>query len=63
MLKLYFITGPADIGKSNVSKQLDKRFDKSALIEEDDIYHQVVGGCVPALKDGNHLDVLGKVWI
>ena len=63
MSKLYIITGPAGVGKSTVSKQLANRFSKSALIEGDEIYHQVVGGYVPAWKDGNHLDVFWKVCI
>ena len=63
MAKLYIITGPAGVGKSTVSKMLAERFEKSVLIEGDEIYHQVVGGYAPAWKDGNHLDVFWKVCI
>lgn len=61
MEKLYIITGPAGIGKSTVSKELAKRYSKSVVIEGDEIYHQVVGGYVPAWKDGNHLETFWKV--
>lgn len=63
MAKLYIITGPAGVGKSTVSKKLAERFDKSALIEGDEIYHQVVGGYVPAWKEGNHLDLFWSICI
>ena len=39
---LYIITGPAGVGKSTVSKMLAETKVKSALIEGDDIYHQVI---------------------
>lgn len=58
---LYIITGPAGVGKSTISKELAKSSSKSVLIEGDDIYHQVVGGYVPAWKDGNHLQTFWKV--
>ena len=61
MAKLYIITGPAGVGKSSVSKLLAERSNKSALIEGDEIYHQVVGGYAPAWKEGNHLDVFWKI--
>ena len=51
MPNLYIITGPAGVGKSTVSKKLAIASKKSALIEGDDIYHQVVGGYVPAWKE------------
>lgn len=60
---LYIITGPAGVGKSTVSKELAKSNNKSVLIEGDDIYHQVVGGYVPAWKDGNHLDVFWDICL
>lgn len=63
MSKLYIITGPAGVGKSTVSKRLAKKLSKSALIEGDEIYHQVIGGYTPAWKDGNHLDVFWKVCV
>ena len=48
MNTLYIITGPAGVGKTTISKGLAKRCKKSALIEGDDIYHQVISGYVPA---------------
>ena len=63
MSNLYIITGPAGVGKSTISKELAKRKKKSALIEGDEIYHQVVGGYVQAWKDGNHLDVFWKICL
>ena len=61
MAKLYIITGPAGVGKSTISKGIAESSEKSVLIEGDEIYHQVVGGYVPAWKEGNHLDVFWKV--
>ena len=63
MSKLYIITGPAGVGKSTISKGIAESKKKSALIEGDDIYHQVIGGYVQAWKEGNHLDVFWKVCI
>ena len=63
MPNLYIITGPAGVGKSTISKKLAMASKKSALIEGDDIYHQVVGGYVPAWKPGNHLKTFWKICI
>ena len=63
MPKLYIITGPAGVGKSTISKEIAKLKSKSALIEGDDIYHQVIGGYVQAWKNGNHLETFWKVFI
>lgn len=63
MKTLYLITGPAGVGKSTISTQIAKSKNKSALIEGDDIYHQVVGGYVQAWKSGNHLEIFWKVCI
>ena len=63
MPKLYIITGPAGVGKSTISKEIAKLKSKSALIEGDDIYHQVIGGYVQAWKNGNHLETFWKVCI
>ncbi len=57
MSYLYFITGPAGVGKSTISKGLAKLKEKSALIEGDDIYHLVCGGYVEPWMEGNHLEV------
>ena len=54
MPKLYVITGPAGVGKSTISKKLAEISSKSALVEGDDIYHQVISSYAPAWKEGNH---------
>ena len=61
MQTLYLITGPAGVGKSTISKEIAKNKIKSALIEGDNIYHQIIGGYIPAWKEGNHLDIFWKV--
>ena len=63
MPTLYIITGPAGVGKSTISKGIAKNKTKSALIEGDEIYHQVVGGYIQAWKEGNHLKTFWKVCI
>lgn len=63
MKNLYIITGPAGVGKSTISKGIAHLKDKSALIEGDDIYHQVVGGYIQAWRKGNHLETFWKVCI
>ena len=63
MAKLYIITGPAGVGKSTISRKIAEKSDKSVLLEGDEIYHQVVGGYVPAWKDGNHLEIFWKICI
>lgn len=63
MSTLYVITGPAGVGKSTISKKIAESKAKSALIEGDEIYQQVVGSYVSAWKEGNHLDTFLKVCI
>lgn len=63
MSKLYFITGPAGVGKSTVSKKIAESKEKSVLLEGDEVYHHVIGGYVPAWKENNHLDIFWKVCI
>ena len=63
MSNLYIITGPAGVGKSTISKKIAINKEKSVLIEGDDIYLQVIGGYVPAWKQGNHLDIFWKICI
>lgn len=63
MQTLYIITGPAGVGKSTISQGLAKRSKKSALIEGDNIYHQVIGGYAQAWKPENHLKTFWKVCI
>lgn len=61
MPSLYIITGPAGVGKSTISRRLAESKEKSALIEGDDIYNQVVGGRVSPWKAGNHLDLFWQI--
>lgn len=63
MPNLYVITGPAGVGKTTISKKIAESKNKSVLIEGDEIYHQVVGGYIPAWKEGNHLDVFWNICI
>ena len=63
MQTLYIITGPAGVGKSTISQILAKKSKKSALIEGDDIYHQVVGGYAQVWKPENHLKTFWKICI
>lgn len=63
MPNLYIITGPSGVGKTTISKELAKRRNKSALIEGDDIYHQVIGGYIQAWKSENHLTTFWKVCL
>ena len=48
------------MGKSTISRRIAESKNKSVLIEDDYIYHQVVGGYVQAWKEGNQLDTF---WI
>lgn len=61
MQTLYVITGPAGVGKSTVSQKIAELKKKSVLVEGDAIYHQVIGGYIPAWKEGNHLQTFWKV--
>ena len=63
MNKLYIVTGPAGVGKSTISNGIAELRNESALIEGDEIYHQVVGGYVSPWKEGNHLDTFWRVCI
>ena len=63
MQTLYIITGPAGVGKSTISKEIAIKSKKSALIDGDDIYHQVIGGYIQAWKQGNHLQTFWKICI
>ena len=63
MNNLYIITGPAGVGKSTISKGNANTKKKSVVIEGDEKYHQVVGGYVPAWKEGNHLDLFWKICV
>ena len=63
MPDLYIITGPSGVGKTTISQELAKRSNKSALIEGDFIYAQVIGGYVSAWKEGNHLEVFWEVCL
>ena len=61
MNKIFFITGPAGVGKTTVSRQVAEQLEKSVLLEGDSFYHHVVSSYVPAWKEGNHLDTFWKV--
>ena len=61
MAKLYVITGPAGVGKSTVSRKIAESFCKSALIEGDDLYAQIIGGYVNPWEEGNYLDTFRKL--
>lgn len=63
MPTLYIITGPAGVGKSTISKKIAESSPKSALIEGDEIYHQVIGGYNQAWKKGNHLSTFLKICL
>lgn len=63
MQTLYIITAPSGVGKSTISKELSIKSKKSALIEGDNIYHQVVGGYVQSWRPGNHLKTFWKICI
>ncbi len=58
---LYVITGPAGAGKSTVSRRIAELSVKSALIEGDDLYAQIVGGYVDPWKEGNSLKTFWKL--
>lgn len=61
MAKLYVITGPAGVGKSTVSRKIAESSGKSALIEGDDLYAQIIGGYVNPWEEGNYLDTFWKL--
>ena len=63
MSKLYIVTGPAGVGKSTISNGIAELSNKSALVEGDFLYQQVIGGYVSPWKEGNHLDTFWKVSI
>ena len=60
MAKLFVITGPAGVGKSTVTNALADRLSKCAVLEGDEIYHQVKSGCVKPWLEGNHTDLMWK---
>ena len=63
MSKLYIVTGPAGVGKSTISNGIAELSNKSALVEGDFLYQQVIGGYVSPWKEGNHLDTFWKISI
>lgn len=63
MPNLYIITGPAGVGKTTISKSLAATLEKSALIEGDDIYNQIIGGHISPWKEGNHLNVFWDICL
>lgn len=63
MPNLYIITGPAGVGKTTISKSLAATLEKSALIEGDNIYNQIIGGHISPWKEGNHLNVFWDICL
>ena len=61
MAKLFVITGPAGVGKSTISRKIAEAYPKSALIEGDDLYNQIIGGYVAPWEEGNYLDTFWKL--
>ena len=59
--ELYLITGPAGVGKSTISRKVAEASSKSALIEGDDLYGQIVGGYINPWEEGNYLDTFWKL--
>lgn len=60
---LYILTGPPGVGKTTISNELAKSLDKSAIIEGDDIYNQVVSSRVSPWKEGNHLNIFWEICL
>lgn len=60
MAKIFVITGPAGVGKSTVSNALAESLSKCAVLEGDEIYHQVKSGCIKPWLDGNHTKLMWK---
>lgn len=63
MSSLYIITAPVGVEKSTISKKITESKKKFALIESDEIYHQVVGKYVQAWREENHLDIFLKICL
>lgn len=60
MAKLYVITGPSGVGKTTVTNALVEKLEKCAVLEGDEIYHQVRSGAVKPWIEGNHLELMWK---
>lgn len=55
---MYIISGPPGVGKSSVSEELAYSFDKSAVIEGDNVYLMIKSGLVaPWEDDGFYMDL------
>lgn len=63
MARLFVLTGPAGVGKSTVTTALVEKLEKAAVLEGDEIYHQVKKGCVSPWLEGNHVDLMWKNMI
>lgn len=58
MNNLYLITGPAGVGKSTVSMEIAKSYNKSALIEGDDISSSCWWLCSSLEKRKSYTNIL-----
>ena len=50
-------TGPAGSGKSSVSKELVKKFERSAVIEVDILRHMIKGGYIKPWPHTEEVDL------
>lgn len=60
MAKIYIITGPSGVGKTTVTNALCNKLTKCAILEGDEIYHQVKSGAVKPWMQGNHVQLMWK---
>lgn len=60
MAKVFIITGPSGVGKTTVTNALCEKLSKCAVLEGDEIYHQVRSGAVKPWLQGNHVSLMWK---
>lgn len=63
MAKVFIVSGVPGVGKSTISLELANSLKKSAYIEGDLIYHQVVGGYNSPWSVNNHLKLFYDILI